>query len=169
LDVTLTSLLVTVTTVAVLAGIGEEARAACRQPDPAAAVVCEINDRRAGRGLEPLAVDRRLERAGEAHARDMVRRGYFSHASPEGARVGDRLRAAGYIAEGIAWRVGEVLAWGRGDRSTPSAAVAAWMRSPLHRRVLLRAHYREIGVGVAAGVPFGGAGRTYATELGVLG
>jgi uncharacterized protein YkwD len=168
LDVTLTSLLVTVAAAAALTGTGD-ARAACPQPEPADAVVCEVNERRAGHGLAPLVVNRRLERAGDAHARDMQRRGYFSHLSPEGVTVGDRLRAAGYIVQGVAWRVGEVLAWGRLGRSTPAAAVSAWMRSPPHRRVLLRARYHDIGVGVAAGVPFGGTGRTYATELGALG
>jgi uncharacterized protein YkwD len=146
-----------------------DAQAACDDLDRADAVVCEINELRTERGLARVSPDRRLERAGEAYARDMVRRGFFSHVSLDGAGPADRLRASGYITGEVAWRAGEVLAWGRGRRATPAATVDAWMQSPPHRRILLSARYRDIGVGVAPGVPFGGPGRTYATELGVLG
>lgn len=145
------------------------AAADCRGLDDADAVVCEVNRVRDARGLDALRRDRRLERAGEAHARDMVRRSYFSHVTPEGETVSDRLRDAGYLGGRSPWRVGETLAWGRGRLSTPAATVDAWMESAPHRRVLLNDRYREIGVGVAGGVPSGGAGTTFAAELGVVG
>jgi uncharacterized protein YkwD len=132
------------------------------------AVVCEINRVRAVRGLAALERDRRLRRAAVAQARDMVARGYFSHVTPDGQGLSDRLRASGYITGRVAWHVGETLAWGRGDRSTPSAAVDAWMRSRSHRRVLL-GPFADIGVGVADGVPSGGDGATYAADFGRLG
>jgi uncharacterized protein YkwD len=132
------------------------------------AVVCEVNRVRAQRGLEPVVRDRRLHRAAAAHARDMAARGYFSHVTPEGERLSDRLRRAGYISGRVSWRVGETLAWGRGQMATPAATVAAWMHSPPHRRVVL-GRYDEIGVGVADGVPSGGPGTTYAADLGALG
>ena len=142
--------------------------ASCGGLEDARAVLCEVNEVRADRGLGQLGTDRRLQRAAEAHARDMVRRDYFSHVTPEGETVSDRLRDADYITGRVTWRVGETLAWGRKRMSTPAATVAAWMRSPSHRRVLL-GHYREIGIGVAGGDPFGGAGTTYAADVGVLG
>ena len=43
------------------------------------------------------------------------------------------------------------------------------MESPSHRRVLLSARYREIGVGVVGGVPAGGGGTTFAAEFGAIG
>ena len=134
----------------------------------AGAVVCEINRVRAARGLELVVRDRRLQRAAAAHARDMTARGYFSHVTPEGERLSDRLRQADYISGRVPWRVGETLAWGSGRMATPAAAVAGWMRSPPHRRVIL-GRYAEIGVGVADGIPAGGPGTTYAADLGLLG
>jgi uncharacterized protein YkwD len=63
-----------------------------------------------------------------------------------------------------------VLAWGTRGRSTPAAAVEAWMESDRHRRVLLRRRYRDVGVGVALGTPVrtGPAGATYAAALGAV-
>ena len=142
--------------------------AECDALADAAAVVCEINRVRADRGYGELAVDRRLRRAATLHARDMVRRGYFSHVTPEGLRLSARLRESGYITGRVAWRVGETLAWGRERLATAAATVTAWMRSASHRRILL-GPYREIGVGVAAGDPLGGAGTTYTADFGLLG
>lgn len=144
------------------------ASAGCRGLDDDDAVVCEVNRIRDHRGLAALTVDRRLARAAVAHARDMVARRYFSHVTPEGRRFTARLRASGYLTGRAAWRVGETLAWGRGDLSGPATTVAGWMRSASHRRILL-GRYLEIGVGVADGVPSGGAGLTYAAEFGRLG
>lgn len=152
------------------------AAASCRGADVAAgelsaasaeaAVACEINRHRREHGLAVLDRAGALARAGGRHAADMVRRAYFSHVSPGGRSMAERLLAAGY-ARG-SWAAGEVLAWGTGGRSSPAAVVAAWMRSPGHRRVLLDPRYREAGVGVAHGNPSGGAaGGTYAAELGV--
>jgi uncharacterized protein YkwD len=55
------------------------------------------------------------------------------------------------------WRVGEVLAWAGEPIDTPADIVAAWLASPGHRRVLLDRRYRDIGIGVVAGVPVAGA------------
>ena len=132
-----------------------------------AAVACEINRERRHQGLAALDRHGALARAGADHAADMVRRGYFSHVGPGGQTLAARLRAAGYAA-GRNWAAGEVLAWGTGERSTPAAVVAAWMRSPAHRRVLLGSRYRDVGVGSVRGTPTGAAGGvTYAAALGV--
>ena len=144
------------------------AAAPCDGLAEADAVVCEVNRARSVRGLEPVVKDRRLHRAAAAHVRDMTARGYFSHVTPEGERLSDRLRDTGFISGRVSWRVGETLAWGRRSMATPSATVAGWMRSPPHRRVIL-GRYDEIGVGVADGVPSGGPGATYAADLGWLG
>ncbi len=71
-------------------------------------------------------------------------------------------------AHGRLNRIGEILAWGEGRLSTPRAAVRSWLHSPPHRRVLLGRNYRDIGVGVAIGSPYGG-GRGSATYVANLG
>ena len=135
------------------------------------AVVCEINRERRGRDLPGVRAEPRLALAGERHARDMVGGGFFSHVSPGGRGMVARVQAAGYLDGAGRWALGEVLAWGWGWRATPAATVAAWMDSPPHRRVLLTRRYREVGIGVALGLPIGpapGPGATYAAELGVV-
>ena len=136
--------------------------------DGEAAVVCAINAERSERSRAPLIVRAELATAARRHARDMVARRYFAHTSPSGRTFVDRLRDAGYLWPGRSWAAGEVLAWGSGSLSTAAATVAAWMRSPGHRRVLLRKRYREIGVGIASGTPAGVSGATYAAELGLV-
>jgi uncharacterized protein YkwD len=139
--------------------------AACSDAGPGA-VVCEINRERRERDLRELRPDARLARAADGHAEHMVQLGYFSHVTPAGKTVADRLRSAGYLRPRTAWSVGEVLAWGQGVSAAPGAIVSAWMRSPPHRRVLLGRAYEDVGVGVQEGDPFGAGGRTYAAELG---
>ena len=54
-----------------------------------------------------------------------------------------------------------------GATTTPASRVAAWMRSPPHRQILLSPVSREAGVGIAAGVPGGSArGFTYVAVFG---
>ena len=131
------------------------------------AVICAINAERQAAGRPPVAPHPKLALAARRHARDMVRRRYFSHTTLGGRSMTDRLFAVGYLARGIGrWAVGEVLAWGTGARSTPAATVAAWMQSPSHRRVLLWPDYDQVGVGIEPGTPFGGSGATFAAEFG---
>ncbi|HVL35735.1 MAG TPA: CAP domain-containing protein [Burkholderiales bacterium] len=97
----------------------------------------------------------------------MVRRRYFAHVSPGGGDVGDRVRRAGYVRGTGAWTVGEVLAWLVRPRPTPDATVRAWMRSPPHRTILLRAAFRDVGTSYALGNPRSRrGGATWAAVLG---
>jgi uncharacterized protein YkwD len=142
---------------------GETARA-----ELASATVCLLNAERRDRGLRPLKLNRRLSRAAAAHAGDMVRREYFSHDSLSGASFVDRIRRTGYLGGPRAWVVGENLAWGSGDRSTPAAIVRAWMNSPGHRANILQRRFREVGIGMALGAPDwpDETAATYATDFG---
>jgi uncharacterized protein YkwD len=76
---------------------------------------------------------------------------------------------ARYVS-GNAWEVGEVLAWAPG-RPTPHREVLAWMHSPPHRRIILTASYRDVGVGIAFAAPRRGVrrGATYVGEFGHVG
>ena len=133
---------------------------------PDDATLCLINAERRARGRHALAVDPRLALAARRYSADMVARSFFSHVAPDGATLADRLRRSGYLGA-CSWRAGEALAWGFGDQMTPASRVDAWMQSRRHRRVLLSRRYREIGIGVASGVPEGGEdGLTYTADLG---
>ena len=134
-------------------------------------VTCLVNAERSKRGLRPVTRDGDLNLAARKHARDMVRRGYFSHVSPGGSTLGDRLRAVDY-GNGAGWRAGEALGWGTGSLATPNSLVDEWLDSPPHRRILLDPGYRELGVGVAAGEPrerqSSLPGATYALDFGQI-
>jgi len=136
----------------------------------AEATLCLLNGERADRGLTPLRRNRDLQRAALAHGGDMVEHLYFSHSGRNGSQPAQRIRAAGYLSSGGAWRIGENLAWGTGDLATPTSIMAAWMASAGHRANILQPAYREVGFAVLAGNPdsrdTGGA--TYVTEFGVV-
>lgn len=133
-----------------------------------AAVRCLVNERRAAHGLRRLEPSARLRLAADRHDADMVARHYFGHVSPEGRTMADRVRATGYLAGAHDWSLGEDIGWGTASLSTPAAIVRAWMHSPPHRRVILEAEYRDVGVGVARGVPIPGqpGGATFVLDLG---
>ena len=83
----------------------------------------------------------------------MVRRRYFSHTSRSGSDSGDRIRSPGYLSGARSWMIGENLAWGSGERSTPRGIVKASIASPGHRHNILTSRFREIGIGVASSSP----------------
>lgn len=117
----------------------------------ARAVRCLLNAERSKRGVRGLRVSKKLSRAARGHARQMVRRDFFSHVSPSGSTLSKRLRRSRYR-----YRVaGENLAWATGRRATPRGLVNTMLRSGAHRRVLLSKRYRHVGVGVKFGSPAG--------------
>jgi uncharacterized protein YkwD len=132
------------------------------------AVVCLVNTERIERNRRPLDIDSRLVLAGTRHATDMVARDYFSHFTPAGADIVDRLRRVGYLPDRGWWMAGEVLAWGVFWRATPRATVDAWFDSPPHKEALLEPGFREIGAGAVVGNPIRDdePGVTVAAELG---
>jgi uncharacterized protein YkwD len=122
------------------------------------AVGCLLNAVRREHGRQPLRPDGSLALAAERHAADQVRRGYFSHVTPAGAGLRDRVRRTRYLDSARRWWLGETLAWGTGRRATPVGVVRAWLASPTHRRVLLRQRAQDVGVGIRRGAPTGARG-----------
>jgi uncharacterized protein YkwD len=133
-----------------------------------AAILCRLNAERTERGLAPLTRAGALEVSAQRHAADMVARGYFAHVTPEGAGVADRVRQTGYLGGAHDWTLGEDIGWGTGSASTPASIFRAFMKSPPHRRVILDGSFRQIGIGVAPGVPVAGqgAGATFVLDFG---
>ena len=141
-------------------------------PQASAAVVgrairCLVNGQRTANGLAPLRASRPLREAAEAHGADMVAHRFFAHVSPFTGAITSRARRVGYITSDD-YALGEDIAWGEGELSTPDAIVAAWMNSPPHRAVILDADFRDMGVGVVSGVPVDTqlAGATFVLDVG---
>ncbi|QDQ09648.1 CAP domain-containing protein [Streptomyces spectabilis] len=101
-----------------------------------------VNAERTKAGCRPLRLDRRVQAAAQAHAKDMAARDYYEHTSPEGKSAGDRMRKAGYRAG----------AWGenihKGPKG-PKTAMRDWMRSSGHRANILNCAYKDFGAGVS--------------------
>lgn len=125
------------------------------EPDPSAlqamhaATLCLLNAERTRHGLVTLLEDPSLQAAAESHSRDMARRDYFEHDTPEGIQPWMRITQAGYRAP----LVGENLAWGEADMGTPAHAMKLWMHSRGHRENLLDPRYTQVGIGLAFGSP----------------
>ena len=119
-------------------------------PSLARTLFCELNSARTTHKLRRLRRNRRLSQAAQRHARDMLRRRYFSHRSPGGTTVLTRTRRAGYAAGGEGVLVGELLGLGLAGTPwalTPDRLVRMWLASPSHRRVLVSRRWRELGIG----------------------
>jgi len=140
--------------------------------DAADATLCLLNRERTRRGLAALRLNAKLGRAARAHSLDMVRRTYFEHESKDGRSPFQRMLATRYVPKGAAWTLGENIGWGTEELAQPAALVKAWMDSPGHRQNILNPRFREVGIGIALGVPVrdrsldGQRGATYTTDFG---
>jgi uncharacterized protein YkwD len=134
------------------------------------ATLCLLNQQRRRHHLRALRLNAKLTRAGEAHARDMVSRKYFSHDTPSGQNFVQRVLATNYVPAADSYSLAENIAWGSAGLSSPAATVSSWMHSPGHRRNILMGGFREIGIGIVLGAPLQGEndGATYSTEFGAL-
>lgn len=130
--------------------------------------LCLVNRERARRGIKRLDGDGRLARSAGRYSSAMVRETFFSHVSPGGGTMLDRIKRAGYLDGARGYTVGENLAWGSGRLATPIETVNAWMNSPGHKANILNRRFDEIGIGVAPGAPVGGVGNaaTYTQHFG---
>jgi len=137
-------------------------------PQVESATLCLLNAERASLGLAPLRRNGRLRSAALGHSLDMVAHHYFAHDDLSGAGPEDRIARAGYLPRYGPWAIGENIAWGTDYLATPRQIVRAWMNSTPHRHNILYPQFREIGIGVALGVPDPslGSGATYSTEFG---
>jgi uncharacterized protein YkwD len=136
-------------------------------------VLCLINRKRAESSESPLISNPELEQAAESHCQELIADDYFAHVSPSGETPVDRIRTTGYIPNrSDGYVIGENLAWGTYQLSTPQSIVNAWYASPGHLANILESQYRETGIGVTPAVPAALApeapGATYAQEFGVI-
>lgn len=120
---------------------------ASAQTDSLFALLSRINALRRQNGLAPLELQDQLTAAAQRHSQDMANTDTVSHTGSDGSTPEQRIRAAGYGPDPIAW--GENI-YGSG-LATVDAAWQFWTTSTVHRNNLLSERYREIGIGVAPG------------------
>ena len=106
-----------------------------------------VNAERANAGVGQVASLPDLAGVARSRSADMAARNYFSHTTPEGTDVFAILRTRN-IAFGYA---GEILARCTATDSghATQMAMQAFLDSPAHKAVMLKAHYTHVGVGYA--------------------
>lgn len=100
----------------------------------------KVNEERKKLAITELVWEANLVPVGRDHAKDMWERRYFSHYSPEGKDVGDRLNEAKYKYS----FAGENLALA----PTVQTAHTGLMNSQGHRENILDPRFKKIGIGV---------------------
>lgn len=110
------------------------------RPDLEEQMLAMVNAERRAAGLKPVDGDPVMARVARAHSQDMLARGYFSHYTPEGKDLTDRLRQArvSYLS------AGENLALA----PTLYTAHTGLMHSPGHRANILRGQFGRLGIGI---------------------
>jgi hypothetical protein len=104
-------------------------------------IVTLTNQSRSDYGLAVLSENAKLTVAAQNKARDMMKKGYFAHYSPDGVSPWYWITQAGYdysfAGENLAIRF-----------STAEGVSEAWLASPAHRANILSKDFSEIGVAV---------------------
>lgn len=105
---------------------------------PEAALLAAVNAERAVAHLTPLAPDRRLACAADAHARDLAGGARFGHTGSDGSDLATRLGRVGYAFRTAA----ENLALAGAEAAE---TVTLWRVSPGHARNMLSQGARDAG------------------------
>ena len=79
----------------------------------------------------------------------MAQRGFFSHESANGSAFWQRIKRYYPLQGAHYWAVGENLLWSSPDVDAADA-LDMWLNSPPHRKNLLTARWREVGLGGGA-------------------
>lgn len=101
-------------------------------------VIDLVNEEREKNGLSPLATDAKVTQAAQLRAEEI--KTLFSHTRPNGTQCFTALKEAGVNYSGA----GENIAMGQ---KTPEEVMQGWMNSSGHRANILKAEFKNIGVG----------------------
>lgn len=104
-----------------------------------------INISRIQNNLNPLSLNVTLSKVAQAKATDMIKNHYFSHTSPAGITPWYWFDKNNYFYQ----YAGENLAINYDDAEEEQAA---WMESSAHKKNILSANFKEIGIATATGI-----------------
>ena len=127
-----------------------------------------VNIKRVKKDIKPLKPVKKLIKIARAHSKDMAKRDYTSHETPDGLSPSERAKKAGF---NIVKKKGRIIRKGIGEniyenyyalelngvvkpklqdvKETAKKAVDGWMNSPGHRKNILNSDYTITGVGAA--------------------
>jgi uncharacterized protein YkwD len=112
----------------------------------------KTNEERANLGLQPLALDSRLDSSAQAKCDDMATRNYWDHNTPDGVEPWTFIHNAGvkYLA------AGENLYYGELGTADTDEVLQLWMNSTEHRANIVKPDYDNIGFGICRAASFDG-------------
>lgn len=102
----------------------------------------ETNGQRAENDAKILRLDESLSAAAQLKARDMAKRNYWSHVTPDNKQPWHFIDKTGFKYSQAA----ENLAYGF---NSSEDTVNGWMNSPQHRKVMLDNNLTDVGFGIA--------------------
>ncbi len=114
------------------------------------------NEARRKNGLPSLEPDGMLKTKAREKSDDMLKKDYFSHTSPDGKTLKDRLQEEGPATLRTMSSAGENIYMGAkfdysvDIRTQARLIVDGWMTSPGHRKNMLDPNFTHMGIGVAA-------------------
>lgn len=106
-----------------------------------------VNKERQSAGVSILLNNDKLKEIARNHAKDMFKRGYFSHINPDGQSPFDRLEVNNVTFQAA----GENLAFA----PTVTLAHQGLMQSPGHKKNILSSDFGRVGIGVIDGGAYG--------------
>lgn len=108
-------------------------------------LLTSINAYRVQNGLAVLRLSAQLNDAARQHSDEMAADGYFDHPSANGTSFWQRIQRYYASSSRSYWSVGENLLWSS-DTISAGRALRLWIASPEHKKNLLDASWRELGV-----------------------
>jgi uncharacterized protein YkwD len=108
-------------------------------------VLLSVNAVRNSHGLASLRLSSALTAAAVQHSTEMARVGYFAHESANGSAFDKRIARFYPMGSRRYWSVGENLVYAAPDLGA-AEAMKLWLNSPAHRKILLTAEWREVGI-----------------------
>lgn len=126
-------------------------KARCEAPadHEVALILASTNKARAARGLKPLAVDERLQRAAQKHSCDQAERGMMTHIGHDTTGPSPRVKREGYSPRITAENIGA-------GRMDAGRIASEWVKSPGHIANIVVPDLTGFGLGKA----YGSDGRT---------
>ncbi len=116
-------------------------------------MLCLTNYARSHAGLQPLRFAPGLNKAANAKLAADLSCHQFSH-TPCGKPFESVFTS--YLHGANGYSIGENIAWGTGSLGSPRQTMNSWLRSAEHRKNILAAEYRELGVGYLGNQTFQG-------------
>jgi len=105
-----------------------------------------INDARAQKNLNPLALNSKLSSAAYAHSTDMACNNFVDHVGSDGSTWFTRVQAQNYT---YSYASENIYVGNPAFGGTPDGAFTWWMNSQVHRDNILSTKVSEIGIGYA--------------------